>query len=110
MDTDTPIIGKSAQEVISSPEFKRIVARRWAISGVLLALLFVTYYGYILTVALAKPFLATKIGAVTTLGIPLGVGVIVVAFILTWIYVKWANRIYDPEVQRLRDELSKGER
>lgn len=97
--------GKTAKEVNESPEFRRLVAKRWAVSGVLLALLFASYYGYILIIGLDKPFLAQKIGVVTTLGIPLGVGVIIVAFVLTAVYVVWANRSYDPEVQRLKDEL-----
>jgi uncharacterized membrane protein (DUF485 family) len=100
---------RTAQEVLDSPEFKRLVRKRWLVSGVLLALLFTTYYGYILIVGLDKAFLAQKIGVVTTLGIPLGVGVIVFSFILTAIYVHWANTKYDPEVQRLRDLIKGGE-
>lgn len=97
--------GKTASEIVASPDFKRLVAKRWKVSGVLLMILFASYYGFILVVAVAKPFLAQKVGVVTTLGIPLGIGVIVIAFILTAIYVSWANASYDPEVQRLRDQL-----
>jgi uncharacterized membrane protein (DUF485 family) len=96
---------RTAQEITDSPEFRALVARRWAVSAMLLAALFVTYYGYILLVATNKPFMATRIGAVTTIAIPLGVGVIVVAFVLTAIYVVWANRRYDPEVERLKKQL-----
>ncbi len=110
MDKQTGIVGKTAREVVESPEFKRLVAKRWTVSGLLLAALFVTYYGYILVIGMAKPVLAAKVGVVTTLGIPVGVGVIVVAFILTWMYVRWANKSYDPEVQRLKDELAAGEK
>ncbi len=96
---------KSVQELLDSHDFKSMVAKRWAMSGFLLVLLFLSYYGYILIVALDKPFLSQKVGVVTTLGIPLGVGVIVFAFILTAVYVVWANNKYDPEVRRLRDQL-----
>ena len=41
----------------------------------------------------------------TTLGIPMGIGMIVFAFILTAIYVVWANQVYDPEVERLKGQL-----
>ena len=51
-----------------------------------------------------KAFVAQKIGEFTTLGIPLGVAVIVFAWVLTAIYVVWANKSYDPEVERLRSE------
>jgi len=96
---------QTAHEVIESPEFKRIVARRWRVSMVLLALLFVSYYGYILLVATAKDFVSQKIGEVTTLAIPLGVAAIVIAWVLTAFYVAWANKSYDPEVERLKGML-----
>jgi uncharacterized membrane protein (DUF485 family) len=96
---------RSAHEILESREFKALVARRWAVSALLLAALFVTYYGYILLVATSKELLSTRIGAVTTLAIPVGAGVIVVAFVLTAIYVRWANGRYDPEVDRLKRQL-----
>jgi uncharacterized membrane protein (DUF485 family) len=100
-------IHKTAHEVIESADFKRLVSRRWSVSSTLLALLFVSYYGFILLIPYAPEFMRTKIGAVTTVAIPLGVGIIVFAFILTAIYVAWANASYDPEVDRLKNQLRK---
>jgi uncharacterized membrane protein (DUF485 family) len=96
---------KSAQEIIVSNEFRQLVKKRWSVSIVLLILLFVIYYGYILLIAYAKPFLAIKIGEYTTLGIPIGVAVIVLAWLLTVGYVYWANASYDPDVQKLKDQM-----
>jgi uncharacterized membrane protein (DUF485 family) len=98
-----------AREVLESPELRRLVSRRWAISLALTAALFVAYYGFILLVALDKETLARRVGAVTTLGIPLAVAVIVIAWVLTAIYVVWANRAYDPAVDRLRRRLEADE-
>jgi uncharacterized membrane protein (DUF485 family) len=95
----------TTQEMLDSVEFRHMVSRRWQISIALTILLFFTYYGYILLVAVNKPFMARKIGEVTTLGIPLGVAVIVLSWILTAIYVVWANNAYDSEVKRLRERL-----
>jgi len=100
-----PRVHKSAAEVIESADFKALVAKRWTVSAVLLVALFVTYYGYILLIAGNKALMATKIGVVTTLAIPVGIAVIVIAFVLTAIYVAWANKIYDPEVDRLKKQL-----
>ena len=97
--------GIDARKVLDSPDFQRLVTRRWTISLLLTAALFLAYYGFILLVALDKELLARKIGAVTTLGIPLAVAVIVVAWALTAIYVWWANRAYDPAVDRLKKRL-----
>lgn len=95
---------QSARRMLDSSEFKELVARRWRISIVLTLVLFLTYYGYIVLIAVDKPMMARRIGEVTTLGIPLGVGVILVSWALTAIYVVWANRVHDVEVRRLRDK------
>ena len=99
--------GKSASEIVESPDFKRLVSRRWTVSMVLLVLLFVTYYGYILLIPYAPGLMKAKIGEVTTAAIPIGVGVILLAFLLTALYVSWANTTYDPEVNRLKGQLKK---
>ncbi|HZZ83791.1 MAG TPA: DUF485 domain-containing protein [Anaeromyxobacteraceae bacterium] len=95
----------SAHEVINSHDFKKLVAKRWSVSMLLLTALFVTYYGFILLIANNKAAMSQKIGEVTTLAIPLGVAVIVIAFVLTAVYVVWANKSYDPEVERLKGQL-----
>jgi uncharacterized membrane protein (DUF485 family) len=96
---------RSPREMLDSAEFKRLVSRRWAVSIVLTLALFLMYYGYILLIAWNKPLLARKLGEATTLGIPAGVGVIIVSWILTAIYVVWANRRYDVEVRRLKEQV-----
>ena len=96
---------RSAAEVVASPEFKALVRRRWSVSLLLLTLLFVSYYGFILLVAGDKTFVSQMVGENTPLAIPIGVGVIIFAWLLTALYVAWANRSYDPEVERLKSEL-----
>lgn len=98
---------KPAVEMLESKDFRRLVSRRWKVSLVLLALLFVGYYGYILLVATNEELVSRRVGEVTTLAIPLGIGVIVFAWVLTAFYVGWANRSYDPEVARLKGELER---
>jgi uncharacterized membrane protein (DUF485 family) len=98
-------IQHSAPEVLESADFKALVRKRWTVSSVLLVALFVTYYGYILLLGWARDFMAQKVGEVTTLAIPVGAAVIVIAFVLTAVYVVWANRSYDPEVERMKRQL-----
>ena len=97
----------AARRVLESPEFGRLIRRRWTVSLLLTACLFLLYYGFILLVGLNKALLARRIGDVTTLGIPLGMGVIVGAWLLTAAYVVWANRRWDAEARRLRDRLER---
>jgi uncharacterized membrane protein (DUF485 family) len=103
--TYTSAVHKTTQEMLASPEFRHLVSRRWRISLVLTASLFVLYYGYILLIAVNKPLLAQRLGGSIPIGIPLGAAVIVGSWILTAVYIVWANRHYDPEAQRLRDTL-----
>jgi uncharacterized membrane protein (DUF485 family) len=95
----------TARDVLDSPEFHRLVSGRWRVSLALTACLFVLYYGYIVLIAVDKPFVSRRIGEATTIGIPLGAAVIVGAWVLTAVYVVWANRVYDAEVARLRRQL-----
>ena|SRR6476620_7622127 len=91
--------------LLDSPEFHQLLKIRWRMSLVLTTLLFVLYYGYIILIAVNRPWVSRRIGQHTTIGIPLGAAVILGAWILTAIYVVWANRRYDVEAARLRDRL-----
>jgi uncharacterized membrane protein (DUF485 family) len=95
--------------LLDSAEFRHLVRRRWRVSMLLTGLLFILYYGFILLIAVDRPFLAQRIGrGVTTVGIPLGMAVIVGSWVLTFVYIAWANRRYDPEVARLRERARNG--
>lgn len=80
----------------SNPKYGELVAKRSSFARLLALMMLVIYFGFVLLVAFAKPFLATPIGSgVTTIGIPLGILVIVSAFILTGLYVRRANSEFD---------------
>lgn len=85
----------SSENIESMPEFKNLVTQRWTVAIILTILVFINYYGFVLVVGMSKATLAQKIGPVTTLGIPVAIAVIVISFILTALYVVWANTKYD---------------
>jgi uncharacterized membrane protein (DUF485 family) len=62
----------------------------------------VLYFGFILLVAYAKPLLGVLVVPGLSLGILLGAFVIVAAWVLIWIYVRWANKHYDAAIDALR--------
>jgi uncharacterized membrane protein (DUF485 family) len=93
------------KHVLEMEDFKALVSRRWLVSLVLTAMLLITYFGFIFVLAFDKAILATKIGEHVTLGIPVGVGVIVTAWVLTGVYVFWANTRYDTTVKRIREQM-----
>lgn len=68
----------------------------------LTVLMMAAYFGFILLVAFDKTLLGTRLAPGLSLGMLLGAGVIVVAWILTWVYVRWANSHYDRALAELR--------
>lgn len=85
------------RRVESNPKFRELVEARGRFATTLTIVTLVIYFGFVLLVAFAKPFLATPIGGggVVTIGIPLSLFVIVSAFVLTGIYVAKANLTFD---------------
>jgi uncharacterized membrane protein (DUF485 family) len=95
----------SYETIERSPAFQELVSRRTSFGWTLSGLVFILYFGFILLVAFAPKFLGTPIGSgVTTIGIPVGLLVIVSAFVLTGIYVRRANSEYDALVRRIVEE------
>ena len=87
------------------PEFKSLVFKKWRVSLLLTFIMLVIYFGFILLIAFDKPFLATLIGHNITIGLPIGLGILVVAWLLTGIYILWANKIYDKHVEELKNKI-----
>lgn len=80
----------------------QVGAARWRLSIVLTTIMTLVYVGFILLIAFNKPLLGTLLMPGLSLGILLGVLVIVTAWVLIVIYVKWANEHYDREIAELR--------
>ena len=79
-----------------------VSAARWRVAISLTMAMMVAYFGFILLVAFNKPLLGSILVPGLSLGMLLGALVIVAAWVLTWIYVRWANTHYDASVDRLR--------
>ncbi len=88
---------------LDDPQFRDLVRRKQKLSLTLTAIIFVVYFGFMGLMALAPDVLAAPTGA-ATLGIPLGIGIIIFAWMLTGVYVRWANGAYDAMVARVRGE------
>ena len=96
------------EAVAGDPRYADLVRRRGRFAWLLTAIMLAVFFGYILLIAFDKALLARPIlGGTTSLGIPLGIGVILVGIVLTGIYVHRANRVYDPIVETLRAELER---
>ncbi len=90
------------RRISDDPRYQRLVRVRgrlaWALSLVMVAI----FFGYMLLVAFAGPFLAMPIGTLTTtIGMPIGLFVILSAIGLTGGYVAYANRRFDADAAAL---------
>lgn len=93
------------KEILESEKFKNLVKKRLTVSLSLTAIMLIVYFGFMLTIAFYKDLLALKIGEHITIGLPVGIGVIIFAWLLTGIYTRWANNKYDKAVRELRNEI-----
>jgi uncharacterized membrane protein (DUF485 family) len=75
-----------------------LAAKRWRVSLVLSGAMMFIYFGFILLIAFNKPLLGTQLIPGLSLGILLGALVIVFAWFLTFVYVRWANKNYDDKI------------
>jgi uncharacterized membrane protein (DUF485 family) len=95
----------TAQDILNDSEFKSLARRKTSISIILTILELVLYFGFIALIAFNKPFLASKISGAISIGIPIAVATIVLSWVLTGIYIQWANTKYDVLVKKIKEKV-----
>jgi uncharacterized membrane protein (DUF485 family) len=92
------------QRVLRDPAFHELEQKRNKLGWTLTAITLVIYYGFILLVAFSPSTLAMPIGGMTmSLGLPLGVGIILASILVTGIYVRRANSVFDALVEKIKE-------
>jgi uncharacterized membrane protein (DUF485 family) len=96
---------KDIARIQQDPLFQTLVGVRTRFAWKLSAAMLVIYFGFVAVIAFAPKLLATPIfaGATTTVGIPVGLFIIVSAFVLTGIYVNRANATFDPITHQIKE-------
>lgn len=93
------------ERIRNNPKFHELVSKRTSFAWTLSALMLAIYAGFILLIAYGKDFLGTSLsGGTTTIGFPIGVGVILSAIVLTGIYVRRANGEFDELNRQIIEE------
>ncbi len=84
-------------KIQESPRFKELVSKRERFAWILSAIMLSLYVAFILLIAYGPHIMGTKLSpdSSITWGIPIGVGLIISAFVLTAIYVRRANGEFD---------------
>ncbi len=93
------------EDILNDPDFQGLVSQRNNIAWILTILELVLYFGFISLVAFNKPFLGMKMSGAITIGIPIAVGTIVLSWVFTGIYIRWANQKYDMLVVKVKEKV-----
>ncbi len=90
---------------MSDHGFRALAAARWRVAITLTAAIVAIYFGFILLIAYNRPLMGRLLVPGLSVGVLLGALVIVASWLLTWVYVRWANTHYDAGM----DEVRRGE-
>lgn len=96
---------RNVAKMLEDPEFKKLTRQKNRVSLILTIVEMIIFFGFITLLAFYKPFLGTKISGAITIGIPIAIGAIIISWVLTGVYVFWANTKYDAMVRNVRDRI-----
>ena len=95
------------ERIQRNPKYQQLKGTRSRYGWTLAILMLIVYYGYIALIAFNKEFLAKPMGAgVTTIGIPIGMAVIVFSIVITGLYVRRANSEFDALTREIIEEAT----
>jgi len=98
----------TARKIKANPKYQELVSKRSSFAWRLAIIMLVVYYTFIMIIAFNPSILGQSLsGGVTTIGIPIGILIIIIAFVLTGIYVNKANGEFDDLSNAIKDELKK---
>ncbi|WP_411273017.1 DUF485 domain-containing protein [Daejeonella sp.] len=92
-------------EILQSPAFRKLVKNRWNISLTFTFLMLFVYIGFLMVVAYKKDTLKLPVGDSLNLAIIVGIGIIIFSWLITGVYVYWANNYYDAAVKEIKKDL-----
>ena len=110
--TDSPPAPTGAQFLATqaSPEFQELRTRLRRFVFPMTAFFLIWYGLYVLLGAFAHDFMATKVFGNVNAGLLIGLGQFVTTFVITGLYVRFANRELDPRAAAIRAELDGAQR
>jgi uncharacterized membrane protein (DUF485 family) len=100
--------GTKFQEIQHSPEFQELRSRLRRFVFPMSAVFLIWYSAYVILGAFAHDFMAIKVWGDINVGLLIGLGQFVSTFIITAIYVRFANRELDPRAEAIRSEIEGG--
>ena len=98
---------ETVEKIKANPDYQKLISTRNSFAVKLSILMLVVYFLFILLIAFNPAFLGTPLSSssVTTVGIPVGMGIIIFAIVLTGIYTKRANGEFDDLSNSVKNSL-----
>lgn len=94
------------EQIRNNPKYQELVSKRNKFAWTLSIIMLVVYYAFILVIAFDPSIFGAKMGSgIMSIGIPIGIVIIIIAFALAGIYVKRANGEFDKLTQQIKDEI-----
>lgn len=100
--------GTIYEQVQASAEFSDLRSRLRRFVFPMSAAFLAWYLLYVLLASYAPGFMATKVSGNINVGLIFGLLQFVSTFVITTVYVRYANRNIDPAAARLRDRIERG--
>ncbi|RKE58590.1 uncharacterized membrane protein (DUF485 family) [Dietzia kunjamensis] len=89
----------------SSPAFQELRSKFRAFVFPMTVAFLIWYFLYVILAVYATDFMATKVFGNITWGLIIGLGQFVTTFLITFLYIRFANRVIDPRAESIRLEL-----
>lgn len=98
---------ETVEKIKSNPDYQKLISTRNSFAVKLSIMMLTVYFLFILLIAFNPAFLGTPLssGSVTTIGIPVGMGIIIFAIVLTGIYTQRANGEFDDLSNSVKNSL-----
>lgn len=104
--TRAPVDHEKNLHIMNNPKYAELTGKRNSFSITLSVITLIMYFGFIALIAYGKEILGAQLmdGSVVTVGLPVGVAIIVLSIVLTGIYVRRANTEFDDITRQIIKE------
>lgn len=94
-------------QIKNHPKYQELTTKRIRFAWRLSIIMLLVYYAFIMIIAFSPETLGTPIyeGSVISVGIPVGIAIILFSFFLTGLYVHKANGTYDVLLEEMKRDL-----
>ena len=93
------------EKIKKNPAYQELVRKRSSFAWKMTIIMLIVYYAFILTIAFSPETLGISMGGVTTIGIPIGMLIILFSFIMAGIYTRRANGEFDDLTKKVKEDL-----